>query len=91
MKSTKKSLVVLGICTTMAIGALVGFSGKLFPVTQAFAEGAADPQVVQVTDLVIKFLGVPEYEPNRYTKSNGGKWAPEELEKGLLIKAEMKL
>jgi len=91
MKSTKKSLVVLGICTTMAIGTLVGFSGKLFPVTQAYAGSEADAQAVQVSDLVIKFLGVPEYEPNRYTKSNGGKWAPEELEKGLLIGAEMKL
>jgi len=91
MKNTKKSLAVLGICTTMAIGALVGFSGKLFPVTQAYADSPVDAQAVQVSDLVIKFLGVPEYEPNRYTKSNGGKWAPEELEKGLLIKAEMKL
>ena len=91
MKSTKKSLVVLGICTTMAIGTLVGFSGKLLPVTQAYGESSTDVQVVQVSDLVIKFLGVPEYEPNRYTKSSGGKWAPEELEKGLLIKADMKL
>jgi len=71
MKNTRKSLAVLGICTTIAIGALVGFSGKLFPVTKVYADSSADAQVVQVSDLVIKFLGVPEYEPNRYTKSNG--------------------
>jgi len=92
MKSTKKSLVVFGICTTMAIGTLVGFSGKLFPVTQAYAGNDADAQAVQVSDLVIKFLGVPELEPNRYTKiGDGKKWAPEELEKGLQVLADMRL
>lgn len=87
MKKAKK-LVALGLCATFAFGTLEGFQGKLLPVTQAYA---ADSQEVEVKDLVVKFLGVPEYEPNRYTKKDGGKWAPEELEKGLKIKASMKL
>ena len=45
---------------------------------------------VPLRNLVIKFLAIPELEPNRYTKSGSGKFAPEEMEKGLLIGAEMK-
>lgn len=87
MKKSKK-LVALGLCAAFAFGTLSGHQSILFPVTQVHAEPA---QNVEVKDLVIKFLGVPEYEPNRYTKKDGGKWAPEELEKGLKILASMKL
>lgn len=47
-------------------------------------------ETVPLDDLVIKFLAIPEYEPTRYTKSDGGKFAPEEMEKGLVIGAQMK-
>lgn len=54
-------------------------------------EEVPDGTEVELRDLTIKFLAIPEFEPTRYTKSNGGKFAPEEIEKGLLIGAEMKL
>jgi len=81
-----KALTAIGLCAVMTSGVYAAL-----PVTQPIQAIAAENEEVKLSDLVIKFLAVPEYEPNRYTKSNGGKWAPEELEKGLLIKAEMKL
>lgn len=87
MKRCFKQLASLGLCAVVASGVLLGVNKPVVPL----AEVNAESEQVEVSDLVIKFLGVPEYEPNRYTKSNGGKWAPEELEKGLHIKAEMKL
>lgn len=88
MKKQIKRLAVLGLCTVVAAVLSSGAGISIFPMEKAYA---AEGDSVAVSDLVIKFLGVPEYEPNRYTKSNGGKWAPEELEKGLLIKADMVL
>ncbi len=81
-----KALAALGLCAVMTSSVYVAL-----PAIEPMQTMAAEGEEVKVSDLVIKFLAVPEYEPNRYTKSNGGKWAPEELEKGLLIKAEMKL
>lgn len=81
-----KALTALGLCAVMISNVYVAL-----PAIEPMQVMAAEGEEVKVSDLVIKFLAVPEYEPNRYTKSNGGKWAPEELEKGLLIKAEMKL
>lgn len=88
MKKVTKSLMALGLCTTMIAG-----MSLCMPTASAKVETVyADPgEQVEVSDLVIKFLAIGEYEPNRYTKSNGGKWAPEEIEKGLLIKSEMVL
>lgn len=89
MRNAKKTLLALGLCASMSIGASLCLGDDLFQTKNVMANGPVEE--VQLSDLVIKFLGVPEYEPNRYTKSSGGKWAPEELEKGLHIKAEMKL
>lgn len=88
MKKQFRKLAAVGLCAVVAAGTLTQTGRSFFPAETAYA---ADSETVAVKDLVIKFLGVPEYEPNRYTKSNGGKWAPEELEKGLLIKADMVL
>lgn len=84
MKVGKKALLMMAVAGITAAG---------FGVIPAVAKETAPPEMgatVPLEDLVIKFLAIPEYEPNRYTKSNGGKFAPEEMEKGLLIGAEMK-
>ena len=87
MNKSAKRLASLGLCAVMATGLVAGVGSKIMPVNQIYAAN----EEVEVSDLVITFLGVPEYEPNRYTKRNGGKWAPEELEKGLHLKADMVL
>ena len=87
MKRCVKRIASLGLCAVVATGLVVYGSDKVTPKTEVYAAN----EEVEVSDLVIKFLGVPEYEPNRYTKSGTGKWAPEELEKGLHLKADMVL
>lgn len=94
MKRHLKAFTALGLCAVMTSSAFAAFpqlTGRAVQLLEPVQAMAAEGDEVNLSDLVIKFLAVPEYEPNRYTKSNGGKWAPEELEKGLLIKAEMKL
>ena len=87
MRKSFKKMVSLGLSVAVSAGLIAGVCSLSKPVQEIYAA----QEEVELSDLVIKFLGIPEYEPNRYTKSNGGKWAPEELEKGLLIKADMVL
>ena len=89
MKKQVKKLVACSLCAAMAV-TIVPQVDMMTGVQQVYAADGGS-ETVALSDLVIKFLAVPEYEPNRYTKSNGGKWAPEELEKGLHIKADMLL
>lgn len=85
-KGKKKALVLL-----LTGSVLAGGAGTLPILAQNQKE--TPPEVgdhVPLRDLVIKFLAIPELEPNRYTKNGTGKFAPEEMEKGLLLGAEMK-
>ncbi len=78
----------------LAMAALLGAALTTNPGPVFAEESNHAPEIgeeVPLKDLVIKFLALPEYEPNRYTKKDGGKFGPEEMEKGLLIGAEMKL
>lgn len=90
MRKITKSLVTLGLCTTMISGSLLALPqmNKLSNVQIAYA---AEGDEVELGDLVLRFLAIGEYEPNRYTKKDGNKWGPEEIEKGLLIKSDMVL
>lgn len=92
MRKVTKSLVAFGVSTTLMSGVMAGIT-TAYPIMNSNAETvyAADDEQVQLGDLVLRFLAIGEYEPNRYTKKDGGKWAPEEIEKGLLIKADMVL
>ena len=92
MRKVTNSLVKLGLCTTMLSGMMAGVP-TVSLLKAGYVENvyAADNEQVELGDLVLRFLAIGEYEPNRYTKKNGGKWAPEEIEKGLLIKADMVL
>lgn len=84
MKIVKKALLATAILA-MAV------SVNVLPALANKSGGAPDMgEKVPVEDLVIKFLALPEFEPTRYTKQNGGKFAPEEIEKGLLIGVDMK-
>lgn len=91
MKKHVKAATALAVGSIVLSGTVLGVVKTPLGLPEYTVLAAEDSNKVEVSDLVIKFLGVPEYEPNRYTKSNGGKWAPEELEKGLEIKADMKL
>ena len=92
MRKVTKSLVTLGLCTTMLSGMMAGVpTVSLLKAGKVENVYSADNEQVELGDLVLRFLAIGEYEPNRYTKKNGGKWAPEEIEKGLLIKADMVL
>lgn len=92
MRKVTKSLVTLGLCTTMLSGMMAGVpTVSLLKAGNVENVYAADNEQVELGDLVLRFLAIGEYEPNRYTKKDGGKWAPEEIEKGLLIKADMVL
>lgn len=71
MKRCVKRIASLGLCAVVATGLVVYGSDKVTPKTEVYAAN----EEVELSDLVIKFLGVPEYEPNRYTKSGTGKWA----------------
>lgn len=87
MKKGKKRALVL-----LLTGSVLAGGASTLPIL-AQNQKETPPEIgdnVPLRDLVIKFLAIPELEPNRYTKSGTGKFAPEEMEKGLLIGAEMK-
>lgn len=84
MRFAKKTLLAAALLVMAAsVNVLPALASK-----QGSAPEMGD--TVPVEDLVIKFLALPEFEPTRYTKQNGGKFAPEEIEKGLLIGVDMK-
>lgn len=84
MKFAKKALLAAALLAmAVSVNVLPALASK-----QGNAPDIGD--TVPVEDLVIKFLALPEFEPTRYTKQNGGKFAPEEIEKGLLIGVDMK-
>ena len=87
MKKGKKAILALLLTGSVLAGGvgtmtILAENGKDTPPAMG--------ESVPLRNLVIKFLAIPELEPNRYTKSGSGKFAPEEMEKGLLIGAEMK-
>lgn len=84
MRSVKKALLAAALLA-MAVSVNV-----LPALAEKRGNAPAMGEKVPVDDLVIKFLALPEFEPTRYTKQNGGKFAPEEIEKGLLIGVDMK-
>lgn len=84
----KKSLRV--ICLSAGVIGLLACT----PVIASAVLPSAPPvdgEMVALDDLILRVLAFPEHEPNRYTKSGSGKFAPEELEKGLLIRPDMML
>lgn len=84
MRSVKKALLAAALLA-MAVSVNV-----LPALAEKRGNAPTMGEKVPVDDLVIKFLALPEFEPTRYTKQNGGKFAPEEIEKGLLIGVDMK-
>lgn len=76
-------------CITFGLIGVLAASPVMAEVSQLAVPAVGD--TVEIDDLLLRVLAFPEHEPNRYTKSGTGKFAPEELEKGLLIKAEMAL
>lgn len=70
MRKVTKSLVTLGLCTTMLAGAFISVptAGALSGLSKVDTVYAADGEQVELGDLVLRFLAIGEYEPNRYTK-----------------------
>src|SRR3954464_7108016 len=56
----------------------------------AFTNQAKASEMVDLKDLVVKWGGIVETEPNYSMKTNAGKFGPQELEYGLFLKPEMK-
>ena len=84
----KKENIKRAFITVGLIGILAA-SPVMAEVSRLSVPSVGD--TVEIDDLLLRVLAFPEHEPNRYTKSGAGKFAPEELEKGLLIKADMAL
>ena len=71
MRKVTKSLVTLGLCTTMLSGMMAGVpTVSLLKAGNVENVYAADNEQVELGDLVLRFLAIGEYEPNRYTKKH---------------------
>lgn len=65
MRKVTKSLVTLGLCTTMLAGAFISVptAGALSGLSKVDTVYAADGEQVELGDLVLRFLAIGEYEP----------------------------
>ena len=87
MRKVTKSLVTLGLCTTMLSGMMAGVpTVSLLKAGNVENVYAADNEQVELGDLVLRFLAIGEYEPNRYTKKDGGNGHRKRLKKDFLLK-----